>query len=189
IDRIAEDPAARDAMGIHATLAIIALAACRGARDQHAVAWAEGGHARAYGVNHADTFVPENSTRCASRNVTLQDVQIRAADRGPRDLHDCVVRCLELRLSTIFNRFLAGSVVDEGFHIVCLLSLLKLFASRQSRGHCPRRPFGDRDHYPSSALCSTAHDSFEVCRSIPRKGRISPRSIASTHLRPKERIH
>ena len=130
IDRVAEDPAARGAMGIHATAAVIAFAACRDARDQHAVAWAEDGHARAYEVNHANTFVPENSTRCASRNVTLQDVQIRAADRGLRDLHDGVVGRSELRLSTIFNSFLARTVVDEGFHIVCLLSLLKLFAHR-----------------------------------------------------------
>ena len=103
-----------------------------------AVARAEGGHARAYGVNHADTFVPENSTRCASRNVTLQDVQIRAADGGLRDLHDCVVGRSELRLSTIFKSFLTGPVVDEGFHIVCLLSLLKLFFHLKQRPQHPK---------------------------------------------------
>jgi hypothetical protein len=69
--------------------------------------------------------VPENSTRCASRNVTLQDVQIRAADRGLRDLHDGITGRLQFGLGTIFNGFLARPVVDEGFHIVCLISLLK----------------------------------------------------------------
>src|SRR5271166_3654792 len=74
---------------------------------------AEGGYARAYGVDQADAFVPENPARLASWDVSLQDVQICAANRGLRDLHNCVAGRPEIGLLTFFKSFLARAMVDK----------------------------------------------------------------------------
>ena len=63
----------------------------------------EGGHADADLVDHADALMAEDATRRTSRHVTLEDVQIGAADRGLGDLHDRVVGRLELGLRPVLD--------------------------------------------------------------------------------------
>src|SRR5208337_1602417 len=82
VDLVAENPAARGAVGIHAAAAIFAFAARRYARNQHPVSGPEGGHPRANGVDHADALMAEDPPRRTGGDIALQNVQIGAADGG-----------------------------------------------------------------------------------------------------------
>ena len=61
IDLIAEDPAARGAMGIHPAAAIIAFAAGGDAGNENVIALMEGSDAGAGFLDHADPFVTEDA--------------------------------------------------------------------------------------------------------------------------------
>ena len=77
-------------MGIHSPAAVLALPARRYAGNQNAVTQPQRGYAWADSVDHADPFVTQGTTRCAGGDIALQDVQVRTADRGPRNFHDGV---------------------------------------------------------------------------------------------------
>lgn len=59
----------------------------------------------------------EDAARRASRHVAFENVQVGAADRRLDNFHDGIRWRGDLRLRTIFNRFLSWSVIDESFHI------------------------------------------------------------------------
>ena len=133
VDLVAENPAAIDAMRVHATTAIVAFSAGRDARHDYAIAGVKRGDCRADLVDHADAFVTENAAGRAGRHVTLEDMQVGAADRGLDDFDDGIRRRGDLRLRTILDGFLAGSIVDEGLHGI-LLDLEKFAFAGLIRG-------------------------------------------------------
>ena len=82
VDRVAEDPAALDAVRRHATAAELARRARRDARDDDEVARLERAHGGPDGLDDADALVPEDAARGARRDVALEDVQVRACETG-----------------------------------------------------------------------------------------------------------
>jgi hypothetical protein len=76
IDLVAQNPAPGRAMRKHRPPAILAFAAGGDTRDQHPVARLECRHGPANLLNDADTLVAENAPRLASRDITLEDVQV-----------------------------------------------------------------------------------------------------------------
>src|SRR6185369_16380737 len=119
VDQVAEDPAdAADRLAVrgHAALAVLALAALGDGGDEHAVTDAESldGVAdlgdRAYGLVAEDAAVGDGG------HVTVQDVQVGAADRGGVDSDHDVGRFPDGCIGDVFPRLLARSVVYEGFH-------------------------------------------------------------------------
>ena len=84
VDQVAEDPADpadRLAVRGHAALARPAAAARRDGGDEDAVALGEAAHRRAALDDRADRLVPEDAALGDGRDVALEDVQVRAADR------------------------------------------------------------------------------------------------------------
>ena len=116
VDRVAEDPAAGRAMGIHLLAAIFALAAGGDAGDQHVVAGLEGRDGRPDRLDDADALVAEDAARLAGGHVALEDVQVGAADRRLGDLDDRVGGRRDFRLRMVLQGFLARALIDKGFH-------------------------------------------------------------------------
>jgi len=67
-------------------------------------------------VDDANTFVAENPSRLATRNIALEDVQIGAADRRPGDPDDRVGGRGDLRGWAFFQGFSPRALIDESFH-------------------------------------------------------------------------
>jgi hypothetical protein len=116
VDFIPQNPTACCAVGVHALAAILAFAAGGDAGNQHAITRAKRGHAGANAVHHANTFVTEDATRFAGRNIALEDVQIGPANGRLRDLHDRIRRGGDLRHRALFERFPSRSLIDESLH-------------------------------------------------------------------------
>src|SRR6266436_2560818 len=116
VDRVAEDPAAGGAVRVHGAAAVFAFAAGRDARDQDAVAGAEGSDAGPCLLDRAHTLVAENAPGSASRDIALEDMQVRATDSRLRDSDDRVGCCGDRRHRSLLELLLAWSQVDEGFH-------------------------------------------------------------------------
>jgi hypothetical protein len=64
--------------------------------------------------------VTENAPRLARRNIAFQDVEIGAAYRGFLDPDDGIAGVFDLRHRTILQRFPAGTLIDECFHLSLL---------------------------------------------------------------------
>src|SRR5271156_5826733 len=126
-------------MGIHLLAAISALPTRADARDQYALSRFERGHAWAYLVDDARTFMAENAPRLAGRDVALENVQVRAADRGLADPDDGVGGGVDHRLGSFFNRFLAWAKIDERFHC---RSLRMLFTDTHSAASFVKSQYG-----------------------------------------------
>jgi len=60
--------------------------------------------------------VPEDAAVGDGGHVTVQDVQVGAADRGGVNPDHDVGRFPDARIGDVFPRLLAGSVIYEGFH-------------------------------------------------------------------------
>ena len=103
-------------MGRHAPSAEIANPAGGDAGDEHEISWLEGTDVRADCLDHAQALVSENAAREDAGHVTLQDMEVRAANRRGRDSNDCVAALTNSRLGLCFPRSLAGTVVDQSLH-------------------------------------------------------------------------
>ena len=117
VDRVAEDPAT--AAGAEAVVAFLAEAAAPAggdARDEHAIARLDRRDGRADLHDGADRLMPEDRARFDLRYVSLENVQVRPADRGGVDADDCVRRIDEHRIRNDLPGPLAGTVVDESVH-------------------------------------------------------------------------
>jgi hypothetical protein len=66
--------------------------------------------------NRAHSLVAEHGSRLAGGHVALEDVQVRAADRGRVDLHNRVSRVLDPGVWHLLPGTLPGTLVDERFH-------------------------------------------------------------------------
>jgi hypothetical protein len=84
-------------------------------------------HARADFFYDPDAFVPKNASRRAGGNITLQDVQIGAADGRPGNFYNGVGGGADFRYGARFQRYPSRSFVDESFHDV-LLRLMRFAA-------------------------------------------------------------
>ena len=67
-------------------------------------------------INDSNAFMSEYAAQLAAWKIAFEDVQIGATDRRLRDLHDCIGWRVDFRLWTFFERLLADSQVDQGFH-------------------------------------------------------------------------
>ena len=120
VDQVTEDPAdAADRLAVrgHAPLAVLQQAALGDGGDEHAVAHAESLDRVADRSNGADRLVAEDAAVRDGGHVTVQDVQVGAADRGGVDLGSGVGESPDGRIGDVFPRLLARSVVYEGFHL------------------------------------------------------------------------
>jgi hypothetical protein len=128
IDLIAENPAARGAMGIHAAPAVFALAVCGYARNQHAVASLEGGHGRP-----AESMAPTPSwPRIRPGDAQVATSPLRICRSVPQIVVFVILTIASpgaLGLGSILEGLLARALVDKRFHGI-LLTL--------ARDHCPR---------------------------------------------------
>ena len=99
-----------------ALLAEAAPSAGRDARDEHTVAFREGRDRRARVDDGADCFVAEDGARLHLRDVALEDVQVRSADRRRVDADNRVGRLEDARIGLRLPGLLAGTAVDERLH-------------------------------------------------------------------------
>ena len=162
IDLVAENPAAGRAMRIHAATAVLALAAGRDAGDENAVAGTECGDAGADGIDDADAFMAEDAARCAGRDVAFEDMQVGAADRRLRYLHDRVGRCLYRGFWAVFDAFQPWSA-ERG---------IRASLSRTHRSSSARR---DTNRRAAPAASSSGFAAATRGSPRPKRGRC-PRS-------------
>src|SRR5215208_380190 len=66
--------------------------------------------------DRANGLVTEDRTRLHLGDVALEDVEVRAADRGRVDSNHDVGRILDGRLGLLFPAAKPGAVVDERLH-------------------------------------------------------------------------
>ena len=116
VNGIAQNPTAAGAMRIHAATTIVAFSAGRNAGNQHMIARLEARAGGAGAVDNADAFMAQNPPRCTAGNVALQNMKIGAADCGLSNFHHSVVRILNDGLGPFFQRFEAGTAINQGFH-------------------------------------------------------------------------
>ena len=69
-------------------------------------------------LDDADALMAENAARLTSRYVTLEDVQVGAANRRLGNLDDRVRGRGDVRLRTVLQRFFARPLIHEGLHHV-----------------------------------------------------------------------
>ena len=116
VDRVAQNPAAGRAMRIHAPPAIFAFAAGGDAGDQNMVARLKSRHAgpasRRCRRLHGPGCAPARRSRTSPFRMCRSVPQIVVFD----DFDDGVGRLTDARHRPLFERFLAGSVIDERFH-------------------------------------------------------------------------
>ena len=123
VDLVAEDPtSATEALAAMALAAVLARAARRDARDQHAVSDLDSSGAVADSRDCADGLVAEDATVGDCGHVALHDVQVGAADRGGLDVNDRVGAIDDHRISYFFPCLLARTVIHESLHQSPLLS-------------------------------------------------------------------
>ena len=116
VDLVAENPSAGDAMGIHELAAVHALSACADARNQDAFTWLERRDACADLIDYPGTFMAEHAAGLTGRDIALENMQIRAANRRLTDLDDGVGGRLDLWFGPFFNGLLARTKINECFH-------------------------------------------------------------------------
>ena len=118
ISRVAEDPSAADTVAGHSTAAVSACCAGGDAVDEHVVAGLEAGDAAASLVHDADAFVTERAAAGHGGDVTVQDVQVCAADGGVEDFDNCVCGSLNGGDWFFFYGVVVGAVwsVHKSFH-------------------------------------------------------------------------
>ena len=119
VDAVAEDPAAGRAVRVHLLPAILAFAAGADAGDKNMISRLERRDGRANLVDDAYALMAQNAAGLASRDVTLEDVQVGSANRRLYYFDDRVRGRRDFRLWMVFQRFLARSSVNESFHRCC----------------------------------------------------------------------
>ena len=117
VDLVTEDPtAAAEALAVAALAAVAARAARGDARDEYVVADFDVLHAGADRLDGADGLVTDDPPIGHRGDVTLQDVQVGAADGDRIDSDDGVGVVDDDRLRDFFPRLLAGTVVHDCAH-------------------------------------------------------------------------
>ena len=119
VDQVAEDPAdPADGLAVrrHALLAVLAAAAFRDGRDQHAVTDPEALDRVTHLSDGADRLVAEDAALGDRGDIALENVQVGAANRGGIDPHHHVGRFLNRRVRNLFPRLLPGPVIDKRLH-------------------------------------------------------------------------
>ena len=117
VDQIAQDPAAVATVGVHGLLAEVAAEAGGDAGDDDLLADLELRDGRAHLIDDPDALVPENAPVGHGGQVALENVQVGPADRRGGDADDRVRRLLDRRPRLALPGVLAGTVVDERFHL------------------------------------------------------------------------
>src|SRR5580693_3936929 len=140
ITRVAEDPAAGQALPVAGLTAEPACPARADAGDQYTVAGRERTDAVADLVDGPDRLVAQDPAAAHLRQVALENVQVGTADRGRIHLHDNVAVIGDLGVGHLVPGLVPGTVVNEGSH-GCLHLLVK-FCSKppreRSRGTGPK---------------------------------------------------
>ena len=117
VDHVAEDPSpAPEALAVAALPAEAARTARGDARDEHPVADLDRLHSGADGLDRAHRLVTEDPPIGHRRNVTLEDVQIGAADGDGVDADDRVGVVHDAWAWGLLPSLLTGSVVHERLH-------------------------------------------------------------------------
>ena len=117
VDLVSEDPATTTEALSRVTLAAVAAgAAGRHAGHQDAVAEADVLDTCSDLRHGADRLVADDPAGRHRRDVTFEDVQVCAADRGGVDLHDGVGVCLQNGVGELLPGLDAGTVVNECLH-------------------------------------------------------------------------
>src|SRR5206468_170235 len=85
-------------------------------RDDDAVAAFEFLIARSDFDHFAHELVPQDVSRLHRGNVAVEQVEIRAADRGRRDAHDRVTRVQDLRIGDALDADIVLAMPNQRFH-------------------------------------------------------------------------
>ena len=118
VDLVAEDPpAATQALAVPSLAAEAACAARGDARDEHPVADLDRLDTGADGLDRPYRLVAEDPSVGHRGNVTLEDVEIGAADGDGVDADDRVGVAQDRWLWRVLPGLLAGSVVHERLHV------------------------------------------------------------------------
>ena len=105
------------------------------AGGDHAVPHGEPAHRLSDLGDRPDTVVPEDPPVGHRGHITLEDVQVGAADRGGVHRHDHIGRVDDPRIRHLLPRLSARSVVDESLHqMTSLSSRADAGTGRASRG-------------------------------------------------------
>ena len=118
VDEVAEDPAASaEALSIAAFLAEATPPAGADTRHQHPVARGDRGNAGTHLLDGAYGLVAEHDARCGLGHISLEDMQVGAADRRGVDPHDRVGRVEDRGIIDRVPASLARTVIHEGLHL------------------------------------------------------------------------
>jgi hypothetical protein len=116
VKSVAQNPAAVAAMGVHAASAEIALQTGSDARDDDPVSDMKFSDTGSDLLDYSDPFVAENAALGDGREISLEDMEIGAANCGGGDPNDGIARFVDRGARLVFPRTLAGAVVNERFH-------------------------------------------------------------------------
>jgi hypothetical protein len=116
VDAVAEDPAAGAAVRVHELPAINALATSADAGDQDPVSRLERRDGWPGTVDDSHSFVTKNAARLTTRDVTLEDVEVRAADGRFRYFDDRVGGRCDFRLWPFFQGLFRRTEINESLH-------------------------------------------------------------------------
>ena len=116
VNLVAKNPTASRTMRVHAPTAVFAFAARRDTGDQYSVSRFERRHGGADLIDNAHAFVAENAAGLAGGNVTLEDVQIGAADGCLCNPDNCIRRRAQIRPDMILQRLFVRPSINESLH-------------------------------------------------------------------------
>lgn len=116
VDGVTENPSAGRAVGVHCATAVVAFAARRDAGYQDVIALLELAYSSPGCFHDTHTLMTENAAGRAARHVAFENMQIRPADRRPRDLHDGVGCSGDRRYRPLHERLASRSFIDESLH-------------------------------------------------------------------------
>ena len=122
IDHVAEDPpdpghALRvETVAVEALTTVRAFPTRTDARDDDPVADGQLGDSFAHLGDHADPLVAQDAADFHLGDVTLENVEVGAADGRGDHLHDHVGRLLDLRIGHFLPGLLARTLVDQCLH-------------------------------------------------------------------------
>ena len=112
VDRVAEDPAAGGAVRVNQLSAINAFATGADARKQDTIARLERRDGGPNLFDDPDALVTQNTARLTAWEVTLEDVQVGAADCRFCYLDDSIGGRRDFRFWTLFQDFLLRAQIN-----------------------------------------------------------------------------
>jgi len=109
------------ALAIAALVAKAATPTRADARHQHAIADGNGAHAGSHILDDADGLVAEDRPRFRLWHISLEDMQVAAADRAGVDPNDNVGRINDRGVLDGVPTTLTGAMVNKSLHAVSYL--------------------------------------------------------------------